>query len=54
MTVKEARKILEQDAFGLTDAEVQEIIDWLNMMANIAIDSVEKKSNQLEQLSVKV
>lgn len=54
MTVKDARDVLKQDAIGLTDAEVQEIIDWLNMMADIAIDSVEKKSNQLEQLSVKV
>jgi hypothetical protein len=53
MTVKEARGILEQDADGLTDIEVQEIIDWLNMMADIAIESVEKKSNQLELSSVK-
>jgi hypothetical protein len=47
MTVKEARGILEQDALGLTDEEVQEIIDWLNMMADIAIEAVEKKSNEL-------
>ena len=53
MTVKEAREILEQDAVGLNDNEVQEIIDWLSMMADIAIEAVEKKSNQLEQLSVK-
>lgn len=43
MTVKDARDVLEQDAIGLTDAEVQEIIDWLNMMADIAIEAVEKK-----------
>ena len=43
MTVKEARNILEQDAVGLTDNEVQEVIDWLNMMADIAIEAVEKK-----------
>lgn len=46
MTVKEAREILEQDADGLTDIEVQEIIDWLNMMADIAIESVEKTESQ--------
>ena len=54
MTIKEARNILEQDAVGLTDNEVQQIIDWLNMMADIAIELVEKKSNELVQLSVKV
>ena len=43
MTIKEARDILEQDAVGLSDDEVQEIIDWLNSFADIAIDSVEKK-----------
>ncbi|MFO0357338.1 MAG: hypothetical protein ACK50A_10300 [Sphingobacteriaceae bacterium] len=42
MTVTDARSILEQDAFGLTDTEVQEIIDWLNLMADIAIEAVEK------------
>ena len=54
MTVKEARDILAQDAIGLTNSEVQEIIDWLNMMADFAIEEVERKSNQLEQPSVKV
>ena len=53
MTIKEARNILDNDADGLTDNEVQEIIDWLNMMADIAIEEVEKK-NQLVQPSVKV
>ncbi len=43
MTIKEARDILEQDAVGLSDDEVQEIIDWLNSFADIAIDSVERK-----------
>lgn len=44
MTIKEARAILDQDAVGLTDSEVQEIIDWLNNFADIAIDSIERKS----------
>ena len=47
MTVKEARDILEQDAIGLTDEEVQEIIDWLNKFADIAIESVEKSKNSM-------
>jgi hypothetical protein len=38
MTIKEARNILENDADGLTDKEVQQIIDWLNIMADIAIE----------------
>lgn len=42
MTIKEAREILAEDALGLTDNEVQEIIDWLDKMADIAIESVEK------------
>lgn len=41
MTVKEARDILEQDGVGLTDDEVQELIDWLNSFADIAIDGLE-------------
>lgn len=44
MTVKEAREILAEDALGLTDDEVKEIIDWLDKMADIAIETVEKKS----------
>jgi DNA-directed RNA polymerase subunit F len=46
MTIKEAREILADDALGLTDDEVQEIIDWLDKMADIAIESVEKESIQ--------
>ena len=38
MTIAEARAILADDAEGLTDDQVQEITDWLNMMADIAID----------------
>lgn len=44
MTIKEAREILAEDALGLTDDEVKEIIDWLDKMADIAIEAVEKKS----------
>jgi len=43
MTIKEAREILAEDALGLTDDEVKEIIDWLDKMADIAIESVEKE-----------
>ena len=43
MTVKEAREILAEDALGLTDDEVKEIIVWLDKMADIAIEAVEKK-----------
>jgi hypothetical protein len=42
MTIKEAREILAEDALGLTDDEVKDIIDWLDKMADIAIESVEK------------
>jgi hypothetical protein len=44
MTIKEARNILENDADGLTDNEVQEIVDWLNMMADVTIEAVEKNT----------
>ena len=54
MTVKAARDILEQDAVGLTDNEVQEISDWLNMMADITIELVENKINPIKQDSVKL
>jgi hypothetical protein len=47
MTIKEARDILEQEAVGLTDNEVQKIIDWLNNYADIAVELVEKE-NPLE------
>ena len=48
LTVKECREILEQDAEGLTDEEVIQIRDWLSMMADIAIESVEKSSAEKE------
>jgi hypothetical protein len=49
MTIKEARNILENDADGLTDNEVQEIIDWLSMMADIAIEAVERDEQQINK-----
>jgi hypothetical protein len=52
MTLKEAREILAEDALGLTNDEVQQIIDWLDNFADIAIESVEK-NNQPKQISVK-
>jgi len=44
MTIKEARKILDEIAVGLTDMEVQEIIDWLNKFADVFIEIVETDS----------
>lgn len=44
MTVKEARNILEQDAVGLTDADIQGIIDWLENFADMAIELVFKSA----------
>jgi hypothetical protein len=44
MTIKEARKILDEIAVGLTDIEVQEIIDWLNKFADVFIEIVETDS----------
>jgi hypothetical protein len=48
LTVKECREILEQDAEGLTDEEVIQIRDWLSIMADIAIESVEKSRAKKE------
>lgn len=48
LTVKECREILEQDAEGLTDEEVIQIRDWLAMMADIAIESVERSRAEKE------
>ncbi len=46
ISIKQAREILENDAEGLTDAEVQAVIDWLDKMADIAIEAVEKTECQ--------
>jgi hypothetical protein len=37
MTLSEARKILGKEAVGLSDKEIQEMIDWLNTFANIVL-----------------
>jgi hypothetical protein len=52
MSITEARKILANDAEGLNDSEVQEMIDWLNMMADIAIEAVEKAEYQKKDNNV--
>lgn len=52
MTIKEAREIIAEDALGLTNDEVQQIIDWLDNFADIVIEAIEK-NNQPKQLSVK-
>lgn len=52
ITISKAREILASDSEGLTDKEVQEIIDWLDKMADIAIDSVESspsKDNSMQK-----
>ncbi len=49
LTIKECREILEQDADGLTDEEVIQIRDWLSMMADIAIESVERRHAEKEK-----
>jgi hypothetical protein len=42
LTVKECREILKQDAEGLTDEEIIQIREWLSMMADFAIETVER------------
>ena len=41
MTLTEARKILGKEAVGLSDKEIQEIIDWLDTFADIVLNSLE-------------
>lgn len=48
LTVKECREILKQDAEGLTDEEVIQIREWLSMMADFAIDIVERSRAEKE------
>ena len=43
MTIAEARETLADDAVVLTDKEIQEIIDWLNMMADITLEIIDKE-----------
>jgi hypothetical protein len=46
MTIAEARAALADNAYGLTDNEMQEIIDWLNMMAEVIIDSLNRSKKK--------
>jgi hypothetical protein len=42
LTIKECREILKQDAEGLTDEEIIQIREWLSMMADCAIEILER------------
>lgn len=46
MSFKEISSILHEDGEQYTDEEVIEIAEFLDMMADIAIDSLEKKEKQ--------
>ena len=48
LTIKECRDILKEEALELTDAEIIEIRDWLSMMADITLESIEKLSTNHE------
>ena len=48
LTVKECREILKQDAEGLTDEEIIQIREWLSMMADFAIEIVERSRAEKE------
>ena len=50
LTVKECREILKQDAEGLTDEEIIQIREWLSMMADFAIDIVERSRAEKEKI----
>lgn len=43
MTIEEARATFADNAVGLTDTEIQEIIDWLKMMADITLEIIDKE-----------
>jgi hypothetical protein len=40
LTIKECRKILGNDANGLSDEEIILIREWLSIMADIVIESM--------------
>ena len=42
LTVKECRKLLNEETEDLTDKEIIEIREWLSNMADILIESLEK------------
>lgn len=48
LTIKECREILKQDAEGLTDEEIIQIREWLSMMADFAIEIVERSASEIE------
>jgi len=51
LTIKQCRDILKEEALELNDAEIIEIRDWLSMMADITLDSIEKlRANQENKL----
>ena len=45
LTLKECKEILADDAKKLTDQEILEIRDWLSVLAEIMLQSVE--SNEI-------
>ncbi|MCG3167250.1 MAG: hypothetical protein POELPBGB_03037 [Bacteroidia bacterium] len=49
LTIKECRKILEADENELTDEEVKQIRDFLNHLADIAIDAWEMEQKKWTQ-----
>lgn len=43
LSVKECREILKADANELTDEQIKQVRDFLNHLADIAIDALEKE-----------
>lgn len=46
LTIKECKRILDNEAMGLTDEEIILIRDWLSNLADFAIESMDK-TNEL-------
>ena len=42
LTIKECKKILDNEAIELTDEEIILIRDWLSNLADITIESLDK------------
>jgi hypothetical protein len=42
LTVNECKQILGTDADGVTEDDIIQIREWLSILADIAIDSMEK------------
>ena len=50
MSLKACKKILNTDGLNYTDEEIIKIRDWLYVMADIAIDALDKNApNELKQ-----